>query len=100
MNTEEIVEKIKIKEEERNRVMNLLKLKVLCRIRGLTLDIENQKEKSFYEGAKVEMEEIFRHLEDIKYIEADIYFALKYLSNKEKDTFNKIKTKYIKPKSK
>ena len=78
-------------EKSKREIMDLLKLKVKCRIRGLSVDIENGY-GDFYKGAKREMEELLRHLESLDYIVADIDCALKYLTDKEKSEFCKILT--------
>ena len=75
--------------EERERVFELLKLKVICRIRGLSVDIDNGYGE-FYRGAKIEMGELLRHLENIKYIIADINCALKYLTKEERIKFEQL----------
>lgn len=68
-------------------ILELIKLRLKCRIRGLSIDIENQKDKDFYRGAKQEFEELLRHLERIDYIKADIKCAWKYLNNEERNLF-------------
>ena len=68
--------------------LELLKLKCLCRIRGLRVDIQNGYE---FEGRLLEYEELLRHLGKIEYIIADIECAKKYLSPKELEQFEKIK---------
>jgi len=80
------------KEKIQQELMDLIKLKVKCRIRGLSLDVKTQKNKDFFEGAKQEMEELLRHLENLDYIIADIDCALKYLTDEEKSQFCKIIT--------
>lgn len=75
---------------EEKRVLEILKLKCLCRIRGLSLDVENQKNKEFFSGAKQEMEELYRHLDKLKWIIADIECAYKYLSDDERKLFKRL----------
>lgn len=70
--------------------IELLKLRIKCRIRGLSLDIENQENKDFYIGAKQEFEILLRHLEKMKYIKADIECAWKYLNDNERRLYNKL----------
>lgn len=67
--------------------LSLLRLKCLCRIRGLKVDIEN----GYKLGAGLnEYEELLRHLDDLNFIIADIECAKKYLSKKEKKEFEGI----------
>lgn len=70
--------------------LSLLRLKCLCRIRGLSIDIKNQPNKEYYGGAKNEYQELYRHLEELKFIIADIECAKKYLSKEEKKEFEGI----------
>lgn len=74
-------------------ILEILQLKALCRIRGLSIDIENQPNKDYYGGAKNEYQELYRHLEQLKYIIADIDCAEKYLDNDEKSKFKFLKNK-------
>ena len=70
--------------EQTIKILRILQIKCNCRIRGLSIDIENQREKEFYQGAKVEYEELLRHLSELKYIKADIRCAWKYLNDEER----------------
>ena len=73
--------------------LSLIRLKSLCRIRGLSVDIDNAKSENalnHHRGAKSEYEELYRHLEELKFIIADIECAKKYLSDKEKKEFEGI----------
>ena len=79
------------KEKIQQEVMDLIKLKVKCRIRGLQLDYASEGGK-YFESGKQEMEELLRHLENLDYIIADIDCALKYLTDEEKSQFCKIIT--------
>lgn len=73
---------------EEKRVLEIIKLKRLCRIRGLTLDIQNGHE--YFKSAKSEYEELYRHLDKLKWIIADIECAYKYLSDDERKLFKKL----------
>ncbi len=75
-------------------VLELVKLKALCRIRGLGLDISNQDNKDFYNGGQKEMQELFRHLQKLDYIVADIDCARKYLNYDELLAFKYLKNKF------
>jgi hypothetical protein len=73
--------------------LKLLRLKCLCRIRGLSVDIDNAKSENalnYHREAKAEYEELFRHLDELNFIISDIRCAKKYLSNEEKKEFNGI----------
>jgi len=73
-------------------ILRLLKLKIVCRTRGLTLDIHNQESKDFYIGARKELEEFYRHIADLdlKYLIADIECAKKYLDTEEIKEFEEL----------
>lgn len=73
--------------------LTLLRLKCLCRIRGLSVDIDNAKSENalnYHRGAKAEYEELLRHLDELNFIIADIQCAKKYLSKEEKKEFEGI----------
>ena len=63
-------------------VLELMRLKAKCRIRGLEVDLSNGHK--YFESGKQEYEELLRHLEKIDYILADIECAKKYLTKEEK----------------
>lgn len=72
-------------------VLELIKLRLKCRIRGLSIDIENQKNKDYFRGAKEQFEELLRHLETgVTSIKADIECAYKYLSDDERKLFKRL----------
>lgn len=71
-----------------DRILELLRLKCLCRIRGLRVDIQNGYK---FEGRLLECEELLRHLDKLKWIIADIECAEKYLSKEEKEKFERLK---------
>jgi len=73
--------------EQTIKVLRIIQIKCNCRIRGLSIDIENQKDKDFYRGAKQEYEELLRHLSELKYIKADIKCAWKYLNDIERKEY-------------
>ena len=82
---EEINRQKKIaKFEEQQRILSILRIKCLCRIRGLKTDISCGYK---HEGRLDEYEELLRHLKEIKWIVADIECGLKYLSDNERKTF-------------
>lgn len=70
--------------------IQLIKLKLLCRIRGLQTDIDNGYGE-FYKGAKFELEELLRHLEKREYIYEDIECAWKYLGSEERRLYKEIR---------
>lgn len=74
-------------------VLELLKIKCLCRIRGLGIDIQNQDNPEFYKGCQKEMNELHRHLMKLDYIVADIDCASKYLNYDELLAFKYLKNK-------
>lgn len=73
-------------------VLEFLKLKCLCRIRGLKTDIDNGYQ---FESGLKEYEELLRHLEKLDYIDADISCAEKYLNKKEKQEFIILRKKLL-----
>ncbi len=89
--------KKQIQKEERERVLELIKLKIICRTRGLKVDVSTQEDKEYFLGAKEEFETFLRHLSDknqrptLRWIKADIECAKKYLSDKEKKLFKELK---------
>ncbi len=86
----EINEKVKLI----NDVLRILKLKLVCRSGGLLIDKKCQKNKEFYDGAYSEIEELNRHLDNIKWIFADIDCAEKYLSIYEKKDYKELKLRF------
>lgn len=66
----------------------LIKIKLLCRIRGLDVDISNGH--NYFKSSKQELEELYRHLEKLDYIKADIKCAWKYLSKEERKQYLKL----------
>lgn len=80
--------KEQIRREERKRVLGLLRLKCVCRIRGLGVDINHGYK---FEGRLQEYEELLRHLEELRWIVADIECAKKYLSEEERESFERLK---------
>lgn len=74
-------------------ILRLLRLKCKCRIRGLSCDIQNCKEgeEKYFLGGRSEYEELLRHLEDIKFIIADIDCGEHYLTESEKEEFEELK---------
>ncbi|CAK0762149.1 hypothetical protein CCP3SC1AL1_3010008 [Gammaproteobacteria bacterium] len=72
--------------------MGLLQLKALCRIRGLETDISNGHK--YFESGLQEYEELLRHLEELRWIIADIECAEGRLTDKEKRRFKEIKKEF------
>ena len=72
--------------------LRLMRLKCKCRISGLKIDILNHYK---YEGRLDEYEELNNHLEDIKWIIADIECAHKYLDYIEKSEFEELKKEIL-----
>lgn len=75
-------------------ILELLKLKCLCRIRGLGIDIQTQENKEFYNGGQGVIQEFYRHLAKLDYIFADIDCASKYLNYDELLAFKYLKNKF------
>lgn len=74
-------------------ILELLKLKCLCRIRGLGIDISNATNKDYFNGSQGEIQELYRHLTKLDYIIADIDCAKKYLNYDELLAFKYLKNK-------
>ena len=72
-------------------IFRLLRIKCNVRMRGLECDIRTQKNKDYFTGALNEYNELYRHLEKIDWIIADIECGSKYLDEKEKKEFIKLK---------
>jgi len=58
------------KETSEERVLSLLRLKCICRLRGLEVDIKNNYP---FKGRLQEYKELLSHLDDLKWIIADIF---------------------------
>lgn len=81
--------------------VNILKLRTKGRIRGLNVDVINEKElksNAFFRGARNEQEELDRHLTNdnpadnpLRWIIADIECASKYFSDEEKEELVQLK---------
>jgi len=74
------------------KVLEMIRLRTLCRIRGLGIDIRVTG-KEYFRGAKEELEVLYRHLEELRWIEADIECAKRYLSEEDYKKFKKISKK-------
>ena len=84
-------------------ILSLLRLKCVCRIRGLEVDVNNAKSdayKNYYSGALDEYDVLWKHLEELRFIIADIECAEKYLSRAEKLEFKRLKQSLAKLKEK
>lgn len=87
-----IAEGIKFgKNQESINILELLKLKCKCRIRGLEIDKQNGYKVDI---ALIEYNELLRHLEQISFIIADVDCDYKYLNEEEKKSFENIKKYY------
>lgn len=87
-----IAEGIKFgKSKESINLLELLKLKCKCRIRGLEIDKSNGYKVDI---ALIEYQELLRHLEQVSFIIADVDCAFKYLNPEEKVLFEKLKKYY------
>ena len=80
------------KEKIIEQVLEILKIKCNVRMRGLEIDIKNQKNKDYYLGALNEYDVLFRHLDKLKWIIADIECGNEYLDEEEKIYFEKLKS--------
>ena len=77
-------------QSERARILGLIRLKLICRIRGLDTDIANGYP---FKLARQELLEFNRHLTDVKYIIADIECAKRRLTDKEILEFEELTSK-------
>lgn len=89
---------MKGKNEIIEEVLELIKLKLICRIRGLQVDINNREDNQYFIGAREEFETFLLHLRDekgltLKWIIADIDCATKYLLKAEMERFKEIRPK-------
>ena len=81
------------KEKIIEQVLEILKIKCNVRMRQLKIDIKNQKNKDYYLGALNEYDMLFRHLDKLKWIIADIECGSNYSDKKEKMYFEELKSK-------
>jgi hypothetical protein len=76
------------KQETQQEVLEIIRLRLLCRIRGLDTDIANGYPM---ELARQEILELNRHLENINWIITDIECAKRRLTDEEEKRFEELK---------
>lgn len=72
------------KKESSKEILDKIRFALILRSRGLSVDIETQKEKDYFRGGKEMIDEMIRKLSDIKYIDSFIDGRGKYMSDEEK----------------